>query len=186
MTRDETKELLMTIQAAYPNFNVKPEQMTFTINAWYMMLEEYPVEVINGALQIYVKTNNTGFAPSISQLIGCIHEPKKIDQLTEGEAWALVKKAIRDGGYHAQERFDELPPLVQRAVGGASMIHQWALTDSDEVNTVIMSNFQRTYKALLSKQEFNDKVPSRISELVKGLAEQVSADRYLENKGGCL
>lgn len=182
MTRDETKELLMTIRAVYPNFNVKPEEMTATINAWHLMLGEYPADAVNGALQIYVKTNNTGFAPSVSQLISSIHAPKQIEQLSEGEAWYLVKQAIRDSAYHARERFDALPPLVQRAVGGASMLHQWGMTDSDEVNTVIMSNFQRSYRALLEKQAFSEKVPPALSDLVKGLADKCSGDRLIENK----
>jgi len=173
MTREETKELLMMIRALYPNFTVKPEEMTPTINAWHLMLKDYPAEAVKAALEIYVKTNNTGFAPSASQLIGCMYAPKKSEQLTEGEAWALVKKAIRDGGYHARERYDELPEIVQRAVGDASMIHQWAMCDSDEVNSVIMSNFQRTYKALLSKQEFNDKVPSQLREAITGTNERM-------------
>lgn len=166
MTRDETKELLMMIRAVYPNFNVKTEEMTPTINAWHMMLEEYPKEAVTGALQIYVKTNNTGFAPSVSQLIASLYAPKANDHLSEGEAWALVKRAIQDGNYHSEERFDALPPLVQRAVGNANMIQQWAQTDSDEVNTVVMSNFQRTYRALLSKQEFNERVPLAVAEKV--------------------
>ena len=180
MTRDETKELLMTIRAIYPNFNVRPEEMTPTINAWHMMLSEYPAQVIYAALQIYVKTNNTGFAPSVSQIIGCMHKPSEIEQLSEGEAWAMVKKAIKDGNYHSEERFNKLPPLVQRAIGGAAMIRQWAQTDSTEVNTVIMSNFQRTYRAMLSKQDYNNKVPEQISELVKNLVEKTSGERYLE------
>ena len=180
MTREETKELLMMIKAIYPNFSIKPEEMTATINAWHLMLSEYPIEGINAALQIYVKTNNTGFAPSVSQIIGCMHKPSEIEQLSEGEAWAMVKKAIHDGNYHSEERFNELPPLVQRAIGGAEMIRQWAQTDSDEVNTVIMSNFQRTYRAVLSKQDFNNKVPEKISDVVKGLADKLSGDRYLE------
>lgn len=180
MTREETKKLLMTIRAIYPNFNVKPEEMTFTLNAWQMMLEEYPAQVVSAALQIYVKTNNTGFAPSVSQIIGCMHKPSEIEQLSEGEAWAMVKKAIQDGNYHSEERFNELPPLVQRAIGGAAMIRQWAQTDSDEVNTVIMSNFQRTYRAVLSKQDFNNKVPEQISDIVKGLADKLSGERMIE------
>jgi len=185
MTRDETKELLMTIQAVYPNFKVAKEQMSITINAWNTMLAEYPVEAVNAAFQIYVKSNNTGFAPSVSQLIGCMFKPTENDQLTEGEAWALVKRAIKDGGYHAEERFNELPPLVQRAVGGASMIHQWAMVDSDEINTVVMSNFQRTYKAILSKQDFNNRVPSAIADVVRLVADKVSPQaRLAELEGG--
>lgn len=166
MTRDETKELLMMIRAVYPNFNVKTEEMTPTINAWHMMLEEYPKESVVAALQIYVKTNNTGFAPSVSQIIGSMYAPKENKEMAEGEAWYLVKKAIKNGNYNSQQGFDSLPPLIQRAVGGAEMIKYWASCDADEVNTVIMSNFQRTYRALLSKQDFDERIPLTLSDRV--------------------
>jgi len=178
MTKDETKKLLMMIEAAYPQS--KFDNPAETIAAWHFLLEEYPADAVLAAFQIYVKTNNTGFAPSVSQIIGCMHKPSEVEQLSEGEAWDLVKRAIKDGNYNSQKGFDELPPLVQRAVGSASMIHYWAGCDSDEVNTVIMSNFQRTYRAVLSKQDFNNKVPEKISDVVKGLADKLSGDRYLE------
>lgn len=168
MTREETKELLMTIRAIYPNFNVKPEEMTPTINAWSIMLEDYQADSIRAALKIFVKTNSTGFAPSVSQLISSMYAPKTNNQLSEGEAWALVKEAIRDGNYASEEKFNELPPLVQRAVGTPNMIHYWAGCDADDVNTVIMSNFQRTYRALLTKQEFNDKIPPQLANTASG------------------
>lgn len=180
MTREETKELLMTIRAIYPNFNVKPEEMTPTINAWQMMLEEYPAQAVSTALQIYVKTNNTGFAPSVSQIIGAMYAPIQNDSLSEGEAWALVKKAIQDGNYHSEERFNELPPIVQKAVGNSNMIRQWAMSDTDEVNTVIASNFQRTYRTLVSRQEFSDRVPERLQDIVRGISDKVSGERMIE------
>ena len=171
MTREETQELLLAISSLYPNF--KPENKTLTINSWHWALEDYPVQAVKAALQIYIKTNKTGFAPSVSQLINAIHEPQDQSQLSEGEAWSLVKKAIQDGGYHAEERFNELPELVQKAVGSANMIHQWSQTDSDEVNTVIMSNFQRTYRTVVERQKFNDRVPAALSGVVKGLVEKM-------------
>ena len=177
MTREETQKLLLAINSIYPNFKI--EDKTIAINSWHWALQDYPADAVKGALAIYVKTNNTGFAPSVSQLIGAIHAPKQNEQLTEGEAWHLVKKAMNGSAWNAQDNFDKLPPLVQRAIGSATVLRQWGMTDSDEVNTVIMSNFQRTYKALLSKQEFNDKVPMQLSELVKGLADKVSGNRYL-------
>jgi hypothetical protein len=108
-----------------------------------------------------------------------MYAPKQNEQLSEGEAWALVKKAIADGNYHSEERFAELPPIVQKAVGGSQMIRQWAMCDTEEVNSVIASNFMRTYKAVLSKQEFGEKVPPQLSDAVKLVAEKVSGDRYL-------
>jgi len=166
MTRDETKELLMTINAVYPNFRVKPEQMTFTINAWSMLLGDYPAELVQAAFKIYVNTDDTGFAPSINQLIGAMNKVKHNEEKTEGEAWMLVKKAISDSYYHAEERFAELPPVVQKAVGSPAMLRQWGQCDTEDVNTVIMSNFQRAYKAELSKKEFNESIPAEIKTLI--------------------
>lgn len=177
MTIEDTKRLLAAIDAIYPTFDV--ENPNATVEAWHWALEEYPVEAVKAALQIYIKSNNTGFAPSVSQLIGCMYKPKENAELTEGEAWMLVKRAIGDSFYHAEERFEQLPPLVQRAVGNPSMLRQWGQTDSDEVNSVIMSNFQRTYRTLLSKQAFSDKIPPQLSQVVSGLVDKVSGDRLL-------
>lgn len=157
MTREETVGLIRSIVSLYPNW--KPENLTETVNAWHWALEDYPAPAVKAALQIYLKTNNTGFAPSVSQIISSMYAVKENAELTEGEAWALVKKAVSDGTYHAEERFNELPPLVQKAVGNSNMIHQWAMCDSEEVNTVVMSNFQRAFRTVLSRQEFNNKIP---------------------------
>lgn len=184
MTREETQELLMMIRAAYPNFIVKQEEMTPTINAWHMLLVEYPADAVKAALQIYVRTSNTGFPPSVSQLIGCIYKPRENDALTEGQAWALVRKAIQDGIYHAEERYKELPEEIQIAVGSPNMIRQWAMVPTEEVNTVIASNFQRTYKAVLSKRVFGDKVNPALAGIVNEVADKVSNQYMIERSKG--
>jgi len=165
MTREETVDLIRSIVNLYPNW--KPENLTETVNAWHWALEEYPAQSVKAALQMYVKTNNTGFAPSVSQIINGIYKPMEKDTLSEGEAWSLVKRAIQDGNYHAEERYNELPPLVQKAIGSPNMIHQWAGTDSDEVNTVIMSNFQRSYRIIVQREQEN----VRINPIIAGMIE---------------
>ena len=178
MTTEETKKLLMTINALFPSWKVENPQET--VMAWSWALKDYSAEAIMGALEIYSKTDKTGFAPSVSQLVNSMNAPKQHDRLTEGEAWALVKKAIQDGNYHSEEHFDNFPQLVKRAVGSPSMIRQWAMCETNEVNTVIMSNFQRTYKAILSKAEYEDKVPEHLGNLVKSLSDKVSGQTVKE------
>lgn len=172
MTRDETKKLLLTIEAAFPNF--KPADATLTVDTWHWALEEYPAPAVKASLQIYLKTNKSGFAPSVSQIINGIHEPADKTRITEGEAWAMVKRAIADSAYNSTERFFELPPEIQKAIGGPEVLRQWGMTDSDEVNTVIMSNFQRTYRAVISQQEYAERVPEAISDIIKGLSEKTA------------
>ena len=172
MTREETQQLLLAISSIYPNFEVKDK--TLAVDTWQWALGEYPIGTVKAALQIYVKTSNTGFAPSVSQLIGCIHAPADHSRMSEGEAWALVKKAIQDGNYHSEERFAELPETVQKAIGGASMLRQWAQTDSEDVNTVIMSNFQRAYRTVSQREEFSEKVPEELADLVRELSDKTA------------
>jgi hypothetical protein len=59
-----------------------------------------------------------------------------------------------------------LPPAVQQAVGGAKMLREWAMTDSDEVNTVIMSNFQRSYRIAADRERFTEKVPLTVATML--------------------
>jgi len=170
MTREETVGLIRSIMSLYPNW--KPDNLTDTVNAWAWALEEYPAKAVKSALQIYIKTNNTGFAPSVSQIINAIYKPSESSILSEGEAWSMVKRAIQDGAYSSVERFNELPELVQKAVGDSNMIYQWSQTDSDTVNTVIMSNFQRTYRAIVQRAKEDARINPIIVDLARTIGEK--------------
>ena len=85
-----------------------------------------------------------------------------------------VSYLVNAAGFGNFGRFDELPEIVQKAVGSPSMLRHWGMCDSEDVNTVIMSNFQRAYKAELSRKEFVESVPAALSDMIKGLAEKVS------------
>ena len=70
MTVEETKKLLITINALYPAWTV--ENPEATVAAWHWELTDYPADAIMNALHRFVKNGNSGFAPSVSQLIGSI------------------------------------------------------------------------------------------------------------------
>lgn len=175
MTREETKKLIRVIASTYPNW--KPENLSDTVDAWCWSLEDYPFEAIQASYKIYIRTDKSGFAPSVNQLITNLSKARELDSLSEGQAWALVKRAIQDGNYHSEERFNELPEIVQKAVGSPNMIRQWAMTDSDEVNTVIMSNFQRTYSVMVKRENDKASISPELLDLTRTLAERLSAPR---------
>ena len=50
MTRDETIEILMVVQAAYPNY--KPHDKTVTVNLWYEMLLDYSYQQVGAAVKL--------------------------------------------------------------------------------------------------------------------------------------
>lgn len=164
MTRDETKKILMVMQASFPNYH--PVDPAATLNTWELMLQEYTYEQISMALKAYILADTTGFAPSIGQLVEKVSVIYSPNELNELEAWALVSKALRNGYYGAEQEFEKLPELVQKAVGQPSQLRQWAQTDSESVENVIQSNFLRTYRAVLKREHDVSKMPRVIRDMI--------------------
>lgn len=181
MTRDETKKILMVMQASFPNYH--PVDPAATLNTWELMLQEYTYEQISMALKAYILADTTGFAPSIGQLVEKVSVICAPNELNELEAWALVSKALRNGYYGAEQEFEKLPSLVQKAVGQPSQLRQWSQTDSESVENVIQSNFIRTYRAVLKREHDVFKMPSEIRNMISSNNPQRMA---IEGNDECL
>lgn len=165
MTREQVGKLLMTIQAYYPNYN--PPDKEITLNAWYIMLAEYPEELVLQALRACIATNTSGFAPDVGQImskIQTISQPQELDGMT---AWGLVSKALRNGTYGAVEEFNKLPPLVRQAVGMPDNLKNWAVSDYQTIETVIQSNFLRTYETVVKRANEINRMPDNIKSLIE-------------------
>lgn len=165
MTRKQVGELLMTIQAYYPNYN--PPDKEITLNAWHIMLAEYPEELVLQALRACIATNTSGFAPDVGQImskIQTISQPQELDGMT---AWGLVSKALRNGTYGAVEEFNKLPPLVRQAVGMPDNLKNWATADYQTIETVIQSNFLRTYETVVKRANEINRMPDNIKTLIE-------------------
>lgn len=172
MTREQVGKLLMTIQAYYPNYN--PPDKEIALNAWYIMLAEYPEELVLQALRACIATNTSGFAPDVGQImskIQTISQPQELDGMA---AWGLVSKALRNGTYGAVEEFNKLPPLVRQAVGMPDNLKNWATSDYQTIETVIQSNFLRTYETVVKRANEINRMPDNI----KSLIEKTNANSY--------
>lgn len=149
----------------YPNY--KPNNLSETVDVWNMMLNNYSYEQVSVALKAYINSDISGFAPSIGQLIGkiqTISQPQELDGMT---AWGLVSKALRNGTYGAVEEFNKLPPLVKQAVGMPDNLKNWATSDYQTIETVIQSNFLRTYETVVKRANEINRMPDNIKSLIK-------------------
>lgn len=176
MTREETKKIVMIIASTYPNWH--PLDMSITVDAWALILESYTYQDISAALKAFIVSDTSGFAPAPGQIIGLLDRVANGNELSEMEAWALVSRALRNGYYGAEQEFEKLPPLVQKAVGAPSQLRNWSQTDSESVENVIQSNFMRTYRAELARSREIRKLPDNVRTLLK----QVSSN-MIESKG---
>lgn len=181
----------MIIDAAYPNF--KPDDLTLVTNTWFVMLQNYEYKDISEALKIYITTDASGFAPSIGQLLEKYRaiQPSVESNLTELEAWAMVYKAVCNSGYNSQEEFDKLPDTIRKVVGSPVTLKEWALMNTDSVNSVGQSQFLRSYRAEVKRKEEVSKLPTAIQERLKPVLEdkpvkqlpEIVEEEHVECKG---
>lgn len=164
MTREEVQNFLAMVQATYPNYN--PPSKSAAINAWTMALEEFGKNDVALAFKAYMQTNASGFAPAPGQIIEKIQLIRRPQYLNEMEAWALVSKALRNSGYNSVSEFSKLPTLVQKAVGLPDQLRVWAL-DENYNEQVVSSNFIKTYRNVLARDEEISKIPKQVRALIE-------------------
>ena len=176
MNRNETKEVVMAIYNLYPNW--KPSDLSFTVDTWNVFLAEYDKKEVQVALATYVKSNTSGFAPSVGQLIQLLPSLIKKEEslLNEAEAWSLVRKAIRKSSYYADEEFQKLPSEIQKAVGSPANLRIIACNE-DYNEEVESSNFKRAYRTVLAREKEIQRMPKQIQDLI-GTVVKEKQERY--------
>lgn len=177
MTRDETKIIIRAMSASYPNFN--PKDLSGTVDIWSQMLIEYDYKDISKALQKYILSDSSGFAPSIGQIVGLIDMPISREPL---EAWSLVRKAICNGTYHSEEEFAKLPAEIQTAIGSAANLKEMAQMDVDVVESVEQSHFIRSYQTVLKRLDEERRLPNQFKSYTQQIAEKIQEHKAIEVK----
>lgn len=164
MTREEVQDFLAMVQGAYPSY--KPPDKTVATNAWFLIFEDFNKDGVTLAFKAYMTMNTTGFAPSPGQLIEIMQTITNPQEISEMEAWSLVKKAISHSSYNSKEEFAKLPPEVQKAVGLPDQLRSWAI-DEHFNEEVVSSNFMRCYRTEIARQKEIAKMPKDIRELIE-------------------
>lgn len=165
MTREETVKIIRIMSDCYPNY--KPNNLSETVDVWQMMLDEYSYNQVSIALKAYVVSDTSGFAPSVGEIVAKIQLVSQPQELDGMAAWGLVSKALRNGTYGAVEEFNKLPPLVRQAVGMPDNLKNWATSDYQTIETVIQSNFLRTYETAVKRETEISRMPDNIKSLIE-------------------
>lgn len=172
MEREEFKTLVKAMKAVYAQPTFIPDQDAF--NVWYGLLKDLSYKQVNIAVQKHMLTER--FPPTIADLREKSNEviEKQLEEMSELEAWSLVRKAIGNSGYHSEEEFQKLPEACKIAVGTASNLREWALMDSDQVETVEQSHFIRNYRTAVKRLSEEKKIPESLRKLIAAEREKHS------------
>lgn len=172
MNREETKEILKVLRVGYPNFykGLTKLEADEIIDLWSTMFASEPVIVVIEAVKSLMCTLK--FPPAIADVkekIALITQPQT---MTEMEAWQMVKLAMNY--YNAVETFGRLPAMLRRIVGSPNQLREWAVMEAETVNSVVQSNFMRSYKAVVAQEKERAMLPESTKQMIAGLAERMA------------
>lgn len=173
MTRTEAAKIIDVLQINYPdNFKGKSDAtIAATVNLWASIFARDDFNVVQMATLSYMECNPGRFMPNVGQIREQIQKMTRAnDPLGENEAWSLVTKALRNSLYGAKEEYDKLPRVVQRAVGNENTLREWATMDTETLNSVVASNFMRTFRAISKNEEEMDRLPEGFREEMRRLS----------------
>ena len=168
MTREDTIKILSVLRGAYPAFyrDITKQEAESTIALWESMFDEEPYELVAAAVKAFISGDGKGFPPAIGQIKERIRLITTPEEMTEQEAWALVSKALRNSTYGSEEEFAKLPPEVKSVVHDPGQLKQWAMSPADEVETVIASNFMRSFRVKQKTTKEYLALPTEVKRLM--------------------
>lgn len=176
MTLKEAGQIVGLLLFNYPDTlrDNSDEAFQTYVRNWHSFFVEDRAEEVLAAVQKIIASSQERFAPNI----GMIREQMRKNRepkggLSEQEAWELVKRALRNGLYGYKEEFAKLPPTVQRCVGSENMIREWAVMESETLDSVVASNFMRSFRAIRQSTEEEARTPAAMREQLESFRDKV-------------
>ena len=175
MTRDEAAEILAILKAAYPESykSLKMRDGLAMIGLWQNMFDREPYEMVRAAVLALIATRKVGYSPTVGEVKEKLQSIQEKDLLSEQAAWAMVSKACMNGLYGYREEYAKLPPEVQRALGAPEQLRAWAMVDVDTFESVVASNFMRSYRAQMFREKETAMLPTEIRNLLGGVSDNL-------------
>ena len=174
MTEAETAKIILMLREYYPR-DIESTTIRAKVKAWHIVLQDYSFEVAQAAVVSFVANDRKGFMPTPGQLREQIQTLTAKNELTAQEAWKLVSRAVAKADLmDPSEQFLQLPAEVQQAVGSANMLREWGLVEQSTFNTVIYSNFLRTFEICRRRRKAWEAIPQSIQVAIKGVSDKLA------------
>lgn len=185
MTLQETADILSICKAEWPQSFCKMSKKDgeAKLNLWASMFVDDDVRLVGAAVKALIVAGDREFAPRVGQIK---EQMRKLTagngEKTEAEAWARIRKAIRNSAYDSEAEYKRLPGILKKLVGDPSQLREWAVMDSEELNTVVASNVQRAYRTMKQREDETAKLPADVKAIVADFAGKARIEGHGERK----
>lgn len=167
MKRSDVMGIMAILETAYPSYYAKStdKQKMEAVNLWAELFANDDPHIVAAAVKTII-VGGGAFPPSIGDIKNKMHDLTSSNDMSETEAWAMVSKACANGIYGYEEEYKKLPPAVQAAVGRPEQLREWAMMDAETVQSVVASNFMRSFKTTTKRERELAMIPDDIKQLL--------------------
>lgn len=181
MTYEETRQILTILKTNYPQSfrNMTKDESVNFLNLWSEAFANDPVKNVVAAVKSIIYSDPREFAPNIGQVKTKMHSLFTPQEMTEQEAWGKVRKACTNSLWHAEKEHKKLPELLQKLVS-PEQLRSWAMMETDQLDTVVASNFMRSYKQRATQQKEVDMLPNEVKQMISLSLKMIGTDSGLD------
>jgi len=164
---EETTKIMAVLKVAYPRYyhGQTTDEAKQAIKLWDSMLKDYTYDLVSKAVKALISIEK--FPPAVADVVEKINLITVEPQMSEIEAWGLVKKAMHNSAYHSESEFESLPESIRAAIGNHGVLREWAIAEEEGSETVIASNFMRSYRVKLKQTKELKALPSDVREFMQ-------------------
>lgn len=175
MNKLETMKIMAVLQANYPDSfkNYDDEQLETLVKIWTSVLADATYKEVSNAVLAHIATDTGRFMPPVGIIRNMLVKLNEPQEITEMEAWNLVAKAVANSNYNSGTEFEKLPDDIKQLVGSPATLREWAGMDSDQFNTVVQSNFMRSYKVKSKSNKEYKALPQSVKTFIESSIENV-------------
>ncbi|MEG1491918.1 MAG: replicative helicase loader/inhibitor [Oscillospiraceae bacterium] len=202
MTKTETIKILAVLKAEYPRTYAEKgaAELEAIINLWVTAFADDDYSTVSAAVMAYIVGDNKTFRepPGIGMIKDSIRKITTCGSMSEQEAWTVVARALKNSSSSsssvrhndperktsAQRNYDDMPPLIQQVVGSPGQLSEWAQMEVEVVQSVVASNFMRSYRARVESEREYLALPSSLRSVIAQLTDDMKLpqiERGIEN-----
>lgn len=134
------------------------------VKLWASAFAEDPYELVNTAVMAMIQTDSSDFRPNVAKVRRKMHDIVYGERMSETEAWLTVKNSLPEAQEGpetlkgAKSAWQKLPEDVQKLVTPRQLL-DWNSVESSTLDTVIQSNFMRSYRDVSDRRYSKEALP---------------------------
>lgn len=183
MTDRETKLILARIEANWTPFKNAEAAVTL----WADRFKSDPYPLVLEAVNILIDTDTGGFRPTIGQVKAAMHDIVYGEQVSETEAWQIIKRSMHDAQEGPEEltgaraAWKALPEDLQKLVSPRQLL-EWNYMDTEKLDTVVQSNFMKSYRDVKARKYRRETISKETAKNIEAMREKLGLFKDPETK----